>query len=134
MDLTHAGGVVFRIRDGRVEYLVVRSSDGRAWVLPKGHIEAGEREEETALREVREEAGVRGEVIGPVGDLHYYRRRRSEEVRVRFFLMRATGTEAPAEAREQRWEPLPEILERLDRADARELVEKADQLRQNTAS
>ena len=39
--LTHAGGVVFRKSDSQIFYLVVSSSDGANWVLPKGHIEPG---------------------------------------------------------------------------------------------
>src|SRR5262249_41445497 len=56
--LTHAGGVVFRKRNGAVEYLLVQASKDRTqWVLPKGHIEPGEEPRETAVREVKEETG-----------------------------------------------------------------------------
>jgi hypothetical protein len=39
---THAGGVTFRKSGDRTLYLIVSSSDGAHWVLPKGHIEPGE--------------------------------------------------------------------------------------------
>src|SRR4051794_18419744 len=56
---THAGGVVFRMRVGTAEYLLVEAKDDPAqWVLPKGHVEEGEQRQETAVREVHEETGV----------------------------------------------------------------------------
>ena len=48
-----AGGVVLSVR-GAV--LLLRYKGG-GWTFPKGHIEAGERDEEAAVREVREETG-----------------------------------------------------------------------------
>lgn len=41
------------------------------WVLPKGTVEPGETHEETALREVMEEAGVRGQIVKYVGTSNY---------------------------------------------------------------
>ena len=41
------------------------------WVLPKGTVEEGETFEETALREVREESGVKASIISYIGDSHY---------------------------------------------------------------
>lgn len=61
-----AGGVVFY--QNRV--LLLRKKRGY-WVLPKGRIEAGEDLETAALREVREESGVRADIIKYVGDIHY---------------------------------------------------------------
>jgi hypothetical protein len=56
---THAGGVVFRTRWGKAEYLLVEATnDPNQWVLPKGHVEEGEPRRESAVREVHEETGV----------------------------------------------------------------------------
>lgn len=61
---THAGGVVYRFKDATPELLLVSSRyDKSIWVLPKGHIEEGESSDETAVREVFEEAGVRARVV-----------------------------------------------------------------------
>lgn len=56
--LTHAGGIVFRTKAGKTEYLLVDAKEfpGQR-VLPKGHIEAGEQPGDTAVREVHEETG-----------------------------------------------------------------------------
>lgn len=51
------GAVVFTEVNGERKYAVIRSI-GRDYGFPKGHIESGETEEITALREVKEEVGV----------------------------------------------------------------------------
>jgi bis(5'-nucleosidyl)-tetraphosphatase len=53
------GAVVFHQTDKEIEYLLLRHRNGNHWGFPKGHVEAGETENETALREIYEEAGLR---------------------------------------------------------------------------
>lgn len=56
------GVVPFRTVNGEREFLVLLQSND-CWSFPKGHMDAGEREEETALRELFEETGLRAELI-----------------------------------------------------------------------
>ena len=85
-ELTHAGGVVFRKRLQTVEYLLVETSRNRKeWVLPKGHIEAGEDPRETAVREVKEETDQWARVVDWIADIRF--EGSSGPVFVRFFLM-----------------------------------------------
>lgn len=51
------GAVIYRERNGRREYLLLLQRRSNTWSFPKGHMEAGESEEETAVREIREETG-----------------------------------------------------------------------------
>ena len=51
------GAVVFCQKDSDIKFLLVRERSG-FWCFPKGHMEAGESEQETALREVKEETGI----------------------------------------------------------------------------
>ncbi len=51
------GAVVYCQKDNDIKYLLV-CEHGGYWVFPKGHMEAGESEHETALREVKEETGL----------------------------------------------------------------------------
>ncbi len=53
------GAYIFNDKD---EILLVRSpkwKEGEMWTVPGGHIEWGEKIEETAMREVKEELGIR---------------------------------------------------------------------------
>jgi 8-oxo-dGTP pyrophosphatase MutT (NUDIX family) len=61
---THAGAVAFRETSVGREYLVISSSSGNEWVLPKGHIEEAESIPDAALRELMEESGVSGRFSG----------------------------------------------------------------------
>lgn len=52
------GVLPYRIADGRKEYLLVFEAFSQCWSLPKGHMEAGETEPETARRELLEETSL----------------------------------------------------------------------------
>jgi ADP-ribose pyrophosphatase YjhB (NUDIX family) len=69
---SHAGGVVFRIRNGQPEYLLVEASqDSEEWVLSKGHIEDNENPRETAVREVHEETGIWAKIRAELACLRF---------------------------------------------------------------
>ena len=51
------GAVVFTRRNGEIRYVLAQNLEGY-YGFPKGHVEAGETEEQTALREIREEVGL----------------------------------------------------------------------------
>jgi 8-oxo-dGTP pyrophosphatase MutT (NUDIX family) len=53
-----AGGVVCRRGARGLEVLIIHRPRYDDWTLPKGKVEAGERDEDAALREVREETGL----------------------------------------------------------------------------
>lgn len=56
------GAVVFTRICGESCYVIIESLEGY-YGFPKGHCEAGETEQETALREVREETGLRVDIL-----------------------------------------------------------------------
>jgi 8-oxo-dGTP pyrophosphatase MutT (NUDIX family) len=118
--LTHAGAIVVRSDADGPRYLLVRARrDPSQWVFPKGHIEAGETPEQTAVREVREEAGVSGRVTAPLGVLAF------DDARVAIFLMEYAGDAAPSEDRETRWLPFAVARDHVSFPNARELLERA---------
>lgn len=89
-----AGGVIYRFNDdGGLEILLVADHFNR-WTIPKGHIEEGETAQETAIREIGEEAGVHQlEPICWLGKIHF--RYRREDILVlmstQIYLFRALG-------------------------------------------
>lgn len=52
------GAVIFRKNKSDVKLLLVKNHNGRHWSFPKGHIEENETEEETAIREIKEETNL----------------------------------------------------------------------------
>lgn len=70
----HSAGAVVII-DRHV--LLLRRIDRNEWVFPKGHLERGERPEDAAVREVREETGLEIALLGHLGLTEYTFRRKS---------------------------------------------------------
>ena len=75
---------------GRDFMAAVRVKGGTVLALPKGHIDGDESAAQAAQRELREEAGVHGELVGKLGDVKYWYSRGGERVMkvVSFFLFR----------------------------------------------
>ena len=68
------GAVVYRINEkNEVRVLLVKNHNGKCWTFPKGHIERGETEEQTALREIKEETGLTVEIIPGFRETSTYR-------------------------------------------------------------
>ena len=69
-----AGGVVFRIKEGQLEFLLLQDVKGR-WSIPKGHVESGETLEQTAIREIGEETGrMNIKIIDKLDKIHFFYR------------------------------------------------------------
>ncbi|MFZ2494400.1 MAG: NUDIX domain-containing protein [Candidatus Saccharimonadales bacterium] len=89
-----AGGIVFRRnKSGEVEILLIQDPKGR-WSIPKGHVEEGETAQETAIREIGEEAGLTNvEAICWLGKTHFRYRRLNTLVLMttQIYLVKALG-------------------------------------------
>jgi 8-oxo-dGTP pyrophosphatase MutT (NUDIX family) len=125
-----AGGVCVRRMRGREYVAAVRVKGGTVLALPKGHIEKGERGAEAAQREVREEAGVDGELVEKLGDVRYWYRRDGQRVmkNVAFFLFRyRSGSVADHdhEVDSAEWVPLADAPRLLEYRGEREMAELA---------
>src|SRR5579872_5524138 len=135
-----AGGVVVR-RDGDEWLVAVIEPQREAFVassakpnarkqklvlaLPKGLVDPGEKPEETALREVREETGIDASVIRKLSDIKYvYVRTWGDRQRVfkivSFFLLKYesgriddVSTEMRIEVKQAKWMPLQEAAAKL---------------------
>ncbi|MCL6575905.1 NUDIX hydrolase [Kyrpidia sp.] len=86
-----AGGVVVRQKGGAWEILIIDDRFGHV-SLPKGHQDPGETLEQTALREIEEETGVQGEILGAIGTVRYPYTRpdgQSGEKEVQYYLVKA---------------------------------------------
>ena len=52
------GAIVYRKHCGNIEILLIRHINSGHWSFPKGHIEPGETEIQTAVREIKEETDI----------------------------------------------------------------------------
>ena len=87
-----AGGVVVKKDNGKTLILVSQHSQHHGWGFPKGligdHVK-GEQKEDTAIREVEEETGVKGKIIKPLTPVEYWYVFEGEKIKktVYYFLM-----------------------------------------------
>lgn len=117
-----AGGIVIDA-EGRVA--LRRARDG-SWVLPKGHIEAGEAAFATAIREVAEETGLATSVLDWVGETTFTQANRARHVV--YFLLRVERRLSAFprhEGVDTFLAPLDEAVERLTFAADRDLARHA---------
>lgn len=118
-----AGGVVFKKSEKGVEILVAQHSQHHGWVFPKGFIGdkeefKGESKEDTALREVEEETGVKGKILEPLTPVTYWyvmndvKRKKT----VYYFIMQGIGGDIAKhdwEMENVEWLPMDKVEDRL---------------------
>lgn len=128
-----AGGVIYRRNGDNYDVALIHVRN--RWGLPKGHVEEGERDEQAALREVREETGLEGKLIRKLGDIRYSYRDKTKEgepvriyKRVHFFLLRYLRGDVrdhDHEADDARWFPIEQAIKQLKFATERKMVHRA---------
>jgi len=133
-----SGGVIFKRRDHSFEVALISKKKGKVWCLPKGHVEEGESLKETAVREVREETGLSGEVVERIGDVIYWYSNKSKEgelikifKRVYFFLLKYVDGETgnhDFEVENAQWFKIEEARKILSYKNERDIMKKAEKI------
>jgi diadenosine hexaphosphate hydrolase (ATP-forming) len=125
-----AGGIVFRRakENNGVEILLIQDAKDR-WTIPKGHIEEGETAQQTAKREIGEEAGLQNvEILGWLGKIHFRYRRVDKLVLMttQIYLVRAQGDTNAIEKEEWmndiRWFSFHDALDVIEYEDIGKLM------------
>ena len=126
-----AGGVVFRVDQGKPLYLLIQDSYGN-WGFPKGHLEPGERPDTAALREVMEETGLRDvSVIGAIDTIEWHFRFRGSLIHkdCQFFLMATNAAVTKPQKSEGitacRWATIEEAQQLIGYENARGILRRA---------
>ncbi len=134
MDQVSAGGVAFRRDKSKIEIAIVSVKPSLRWQLPKGIVDPGETPEITAVREVREEAGVETDLLELIETVEYWYQRLQYGKRIRyhkfvhFYLLQYRAgnvAEHDHEVAESRWVSFEEAIEMLAFKSERGVVEKA---------
>jgi 8-oxo-dGTP pyrophosphatase MutT (NUDIX family) len=129
-----AGGVVYRIDEGEMHVVICgqHSPNGWLWGLPKGTPEPGETLEETALREVTEETGLKVTLEEPIASIQYWFASADEVVKyhktVHFYLMSVVGgsfIDHDHEFDEVCWSHSQESLRTLTHRNEIDILDKA---------
>jgi len=92
-----AGGVVWRLVEGKLKVLVIHRTAYADVTLPKGKVDPGESLVETAAREIFEETGIRVRLGIPVG-ISRYRMPKGREKIVHYWSAEATDAAIRASA------------------------------------
>lgn len=87
------GAVIYKKFNGETRFLLIKNKRSAHWGFPKGHIEAGETKEDTALREVLEETGLKIQIIDGFSSKSDYKIQGKIEKNVTIFIAKAlTGS------------------------------------------
>lgn len=100
------GGIVYRKFHGNTEILLIKHIKSGYWSFPKGHVENGETEEETAKREIKEETGIDVYIDSGFRETVTYSPRKDAKKEVVYFVARARNydyTPQLEEISEIRW-------------------------------
>ena len=133
-----AGVILFRQKKGKREYLLLKYHHKVIfWSFAKGKIETGEKEVETALREVKEETGLRKIKLMPAlkEKTSYFKTVDGKKVykEVIWFLGKVEDTEEGKvswEHEELGWFSYREAWQKVKFKDDKELLRKAEELLQ----
>ena len=137
LDQISAGGVAFRWQDSEPEIAIVSVKPKLRWQLPKGIVDPGESPPVTAVREVKEEAGIETDLIKLIETIEYWYRseQNGRPVRfhkfVHFYLLEYCSGDVSNhdhEVEESRWVSFEEAIEMLAFKSEREVVEKAREM------
>ncbi|MBQ4627203.1 MAG: NUDIX domain-containing protein, partial [Clostridia bacterium] len=94
------GAVVYRIINDEVRYLLIKNRRSTHWGFPKGHIEKGETNEQTAMREVLEETGIHIQILPQFASKSEYTIQGRVEKSVTIFLAKTKDTQTTIQREE----------------------------------
>jgi 8-oxo-dGTP pyrophosphatase MutT (NUDIX family) len=122
------GAIIYRRGLAGIRYLLLRHTNGGHWSFPKGHMEKGESERDTAIREIFEETGLHPHFRHGFYERIYYLTPKGRKKEVVYFLARVWRSAVRVqgeEISEYRWVPYGEARSLLTFENTRLLLDRA---------
>ncbi|HLO47349.1 MAG TPA: NUDIX hydrolase [Kamptonema sp.] len=123
--IIHQSGVIpYRILDGEIEIMVITSSTGKRWVIPKGLVEPDMTPQDSAAKEAWEEAGLIGNVLPTLLGIYEYPKW-GGICRVEVFLLQVeTVMENWPEAkkRKREWVSINKAVKRIEEVELKQII------------
>lgn len=116
--------IPYRIQNGQIEVMVITSSTGKRWVIPKGLIEPDMTPQDSAAKEAWEEAGLLGKVFPDLlGTYEYHKSGYTCQVEV-FLLQVQTVLEKWPESscRKRQWVSIPKAIKRVNEPELKMIL------------
>ncbi len=92
IDEKSCGAIVYRKYHGNTEILLIKHINSGHWSFPKGHVEAGESEVETAHREILEETSIDTIIDPTFRETVSYSPKKDTQKIVVYFIAKAKNT------------------------------------------
>lgn len=122
------GAIIFNDLSNERYFLVVKNNNGKHWGFPKGHIEVGETEEQTALREVKEETNLDVVILDGFRKTNVYRLFGQIKKKVVIFLAKTNTkkvTVQDSEIEKSRWLKKADVYGALNHRNDLKIFEAA---------
>lgn len=130
-----SGGVIYKKSGGNIEVALIIIKKCSNWCLPKGLIDRGETPEQTAVREVAEETGLRGRIINKIGEISYWYYLSEDNAKCRktvhFYLMEYEGgstDDHDMEVEKAEWCLIDRAIEKVRYKGERDMLKKAREM------
>lgn len=128
---TSAGGILFKVIQGKYYIAVIHRSKQNDWTLPKGHVKLSESLEATAIREVEEETNNKATIVDEVGSFSYFADDKEKAIRyeriVYWFLMEShedNSDKLDSETDQVKWIDIDDDFSFMTYANDKSMVSK----------
>ncbi len=116
---------MYRIVNGNKEFLLVSAKRcSLIWVLPKGHIKLSESEEQAAVREVKEESGLKVSIIEKIGNAERMKWNLKKQVTAFYLMEFKSVISKNHENRKLAWLPIEKAVSKLFYAYQRKILKQ----------
>lgn len=124
------GAIIYSESDNNKKLLLIKHKYSGHWSFPKGHVESGETEIETARREVMEETGIQFQLKEGFHEVVHYSPKPNIKKEVVYFLGKALSEDVRVQEEEvsaAKWAPIDEADKCVTYDNDKNLIKKARQ-------